>query len=67
MSKDCDIKREIENIIMVIPLLIDSIMSNWKNLRQSFQQLISNPNMKAFLRSPVTQLVGINTAMFVPL
>lgn len=40
-------------------------MSNWNNLKQSFQQLINNPQIKAFISSPVTKLVGINTAMFV--
>lgn len=40
-------------------------MNNWNNLKQSFQKLINNPNFKAMLGSPVTKIVGINTAMFV--
>ncbi len=38
---------------------------SWNNFRQSWQKMISNPDFKKFIGSPITKIVGINTAMFV--
>lgn len=39
---------------------------SWNNLKKTWQRLISNTDFKALISSPVTQIVGINTVMFVP-
>lgn len=40
-------------------------MSNWNNLKQAFQRLASNPDVKSFLSSPVTKIIAFNTGLFV--
>lgn len=40
-------------------------MSNWNNLKQAFQRITSNPDVKSFLSSPVTKIIAFNTGLFV--
>lgn len=40
-------------------------MSNWNNLKNSFQRVINSPGFRDLIGSPITKIVGINTGLFV--